>query len=97
MQSHGVEPIYWADTKSGLMDITISLGLSTPLTVRKAAQEWEQAFTDTIPKEACAAGLGEAPWDARLAGPNLRQHTWPFKTPSPTTIPLWFSQTPKDS
>jgi len=31
-----------------------------PRTVRKAAPEWEQVFTGTIPKEVGAAGLGEA-------------------------------------
>jgi len=76
---------------------TTSLGLFTPRTVRKVAWEWEQAFTDTIPKEAYAEGWVEAPAVARLAGPNLRQHAWPSNTLSPTTSPLWFSQTPKDS
>jgi len=42
-----------------------------PRTVRKVAQEWEQGFTDTIPKEAGAAGSGEASVAARPAGPEL--------------------------
>jgi len=42
-------------------------------TVRKVAQEWEQGFTDAIPKEAGVAGSGEASVVARPAGPNLRQ------------------------
>jgi len=40
----------------------------------KAAREWEQAFTDTILKQAGDTGLGEAPEAARPAGPNLRQY-----------------------
>jgi len=51
-----------------------------PWTVRTAAREWKQAFTDTIPKEAGVAGLGEAPAAARPAGPNLWQHAWSFQT-----------------
>jgi len=47
-------------------------------------------------KEADAAGWVEAP-AACPAGPNLRQHAWPSKTLSPTTNPLWSSQTPRDS
>jgi len=59
--------------------------------------EWEQVFTGTIPKEVGAAGLGEASVAARPAGPNLQQHVWLLKIPSPTTNPLRFSRIPKDS
>jgi len=68
-----------------------------PRTARKAVREWEQALTDTIPKEADAAGWVEVPAAARPVGPNLRQHAWPSKTLSPTTNLLWSSQTLKDS
>jgi len=45
MRSEGVEPIYWAGTESGLMDIYNFPGISMPRTVRKAVVEWEQVFT----------------------------------------------------
>jgi len=50
------------------------MGLSTPQTVRKAAQKWEQAFTEMIPKEADAVGWVEAPAAVRLAGPKAQRH-----------------------
>ena len=45
MRSEGVQPIYWAGTESGLMDIYNFPGISMPRTVRKAVVEWEQVFT----------------------------------------------------
>jgi len=65
--------------------------------VQKAAREWEQVFTNTIPKEADVAGWTEAPAAARLPGPILRLRAWPSKTLSPTTNLSCSSQTPKDS
>jgi len=42
------------------------------------------ASTNMIPREAGAAGWVEAPKEDRPAGPNLRQHASPSRTPSPT-------------
>jgi len=97
MRSEGVEPIYWAGTESGLMDIYNFPGVIYATDDSKGSTGMGAGLTGTIPKEGGDAGLGEATVAARPAGPNLRQHVWLLKIPSPTTKPLRFSRIPKDS
>jgi len=46
---------------------------------------YQHDTTDSTPKEVVAAGWVEAMEEDRPAGPILRWHTWPSRTPSPTT------------
>ena len=73
---------YWAGTESGL-DIYNFPGIVYATDSSKGSTGMG-ACTDKIPKEADAARWGEALEEARLTGPNLRQHAWPSRTPSQT-------------
>ena len=83
MRSDGVESMYWAGTESGLMDIDNCPGVIYATDGSKGSTGMG-ASTDTIPKEADAAGWEVVPEESRPVGPNLRQHAWPSRTPSPT-------------
>jgi len=87
MRSDGVELIYWAGTESGLMDIYNFSGVIYATDGSKGSTGMGATSTDTISREVVAAGWVEAPED-RPAGPNLWQHAWPSRTPSPTINPL---------
>ena len=95
MRSNGVETIYWAGAESGLMDTYNFPGVIYTTDVSKGSTGMG-ASTSTIPKTAGVAGWGEALEEARPAGPNLQQHAWPWRTPSPTIIQLRSLQTLKD-
>jgi len=95
MQSHGVEPIYWADTKSGLMDIYNFSGVIYATDGSKGSTGMGAGFYRHDTKGGgCCRVEGGAGSSGRA---DLQRHVRLLKTPSPTTSPLWFSQTPKDS